>query len=368
MKAKVLFVSEGLGNGGTEKVMMNYAKNIDKNKVEIQFLILEPTINNYVDFLKNEGFIVNSLKGNFSDRNDYYSQLQSFFSENKFDVVHIHTLSANYIIIGHFAKKFGSKSVIFHSHISNMYPMSLKFRISKLLINAVADYKFACSKVAGDYMYYGKYNVLNNAIDLKSYEFNQDYRTEIRKKHGIADDTLLLGNIGRLNYQKNQKYILDIVKELKKTNPNTKALIVGSGELENELREYAAANGIEDSVIFALDQMDAYKYYSAFDVLVFPSIFEGLSLVLVEAQANGLPIVYSECLTNEAKMLDNVKLLPNDKEHLTDWVKAIIDLRSSRLNNTSEVLKKNGFDIKTLSNRLEKLYIDIANNKKLRRY
>lgn len=364
-KCKVLYVCYGLGNGGTEKVIMNYIYNIDREQIDIEILNLEPGQNYHGDKLINDGIVVHTIGGDGTIGRRL--EIKDFFAcnKNKFDIVHIHYLSPSGAVIAYYAKKFGCKAVIYHSHISNNNLLNIKYKALKLLLNMVTDYKFACSEVAGKFMYYGKFKIVKNAIDLDCYAYNELNRNDIRLKYGITDDTLLLGNIGRLDEQKYHKYLIDIVHGMSKTDSKIRALIVGTGHLEKELREYAIAKGVEDKIIFALAQPDAYKYYSAFDILVFPSIYEGLSLVLVEAQANGLPIVYSENLTDEAKMLNNVKLLPNKQENIGEWINAIYDMKKSRISDPKKILTDNGFDIKDISAGLEKLYLDIVANKNL---
>lgn len=360
-KAKVLYVAEALGNGGIEKVMLNYVDNFDRDKVDVEFLIVKPDINYYEDYLISKGFKINYL----NRYNDLNKSLRKFFKGHKYDIVHIHAMSTTYVIFALYAKIYGTRCVVFHSHNSNFGNSTWKFKVAKKFINVVTNYKFACSREAGKYMFHGKFNVINNAIALENYRYSEEYRKEIRERHGISNDTLLLGNIGRLEEQKNQKYLIKVLKETLKTIPEAKALIVGSGQLEEELREYAIQQGVENKIIFALNRSDAYKYYSAFDVLLLTSIFEGFSVVLVEAQANGLPIIYSKCLTDEAKLLENVVQIPIDDEHLAEWVDTINLLQGTRLDDTVSAMMNKGYDIISVVSKIEQFYVDIVNCKKL---
>jgi len=197
--------------------------------------------------------------------------------------------------------------------------------------------------------------ILKNGVDLDKFKYNEDYKKEIRDKYNISYDSFVIGNVGRFSHQKNHKFILDIFNNY--NDDNKVLLLVGEGELENKTKKYAKKLGILDKVIFAGTTDEAYKYYSAFDVFVLPSIYEGLPVVAVEAQATGLPTLISDNVTKEAKLIDYTTYLSITDP--TSWVKELTKAKENKRINYNKTIKEKGFDIIDSSIKLLNFYNNI---------
>lgn len=355
---RVLQVISTLEQGGTESVVLNYMAHMDEKQVVFDFLVVWGNKKGfYEDYLESRGSRIFRLKNAPNKFFRHRKELKRFFTENKYEIVHIHAMSSLRGIIAKTAKKSGVQMVIYHSHTSSNDKHLLLQKLLKRGLNRWCDVKFACSDIAGKYMYRGDYTVLSNAIDTEHFAFNEKSRNEIRDKFKITDK-LVIGNIGRLSDGKNQQYILKIA-EFMPSESDFVILLVGDGNKKEDLIKFAKGNELLDKVIFAGNVgTEVYKYYSAFDVLAFPSLFEGLSMVLMEAQANGLPIVASDTITRENRVSDNFAFLPitETNECYEKWAKTIIDLDSHRA--SGKAVAENGYEISDVAKKLQGLYLD----------
>ena len=358
---RVLHVISTLCRGGTESVVLNYFANIDKKEVMFDFLVVWGDSQNcYDDALLAQGCHVYRMKHSPKDFIAHGKELKTFFKTHKYDIVHIHAMSSLRYRVAKAAKKSGVKTVIYHSHNSNAESHILEHKLLKTRINRWCDYKFACSDAAGKFMYKGKYSIVRNAIDLNKFVFNETFRLLLRKKYGVKGK-LVVGNIGRLTKVKNQSFLISVLKILKTTNSDAVLFIVGDGEEIDNLRREVEFYELSDCVIFAGNVgSEVYKYYSMFDCFAFPSLFEGLSMVLVEAQANGLPIVASDTISLEHKIADNFVFLPieDSVENYSKWATEILDGTEGRYSET-EKLRECGYDIKSEAKKLQDFYLGL---------
>lgn len=351
-KIKVLEIVPNMQQGGLENLIMNILRNIDKEKYEIHFLY-HYTLNYFFDDeIINLGGVIH--KCSFREDNNivkYIKFLKKFFRENKFDVVHSHMLSTSRLTLK-YAKKYSTKILINHAHNSTT-EKSLKGFIKKIMISIASKYAnvyLACSEEAGIFAYpNNKYTIINNCIDLDKYKFSSKSRKEIRKKLNIAENDIVFGNIGRLNIQKNQLFLIDVFSKVKLSN--AKLLIIGSGELKDDIQKKIKKLKITEKVIL-LENVKTEKYYSIMDCFVLPSKFEGFPLTVVEAQANGCPCVFSKSITTKAKLNDNVIFVNADSE--SDWIKVFDNFNIKRTNKISTTL--NNYDIKNLIKIIESIY------------
>ena len=371
-KVKILYIVPSLRLcNGVASYAMNYFKNIDKSKIQIDFLIANSNEKSpYFDDIKKQGgdiFYIPFANGKKIIQN--ITRIKRFFKENakKYSIVHCHVLNSGAIYL-HYAKKYGIKVRILHSHVTKTADSkSHEFRNKILLPVAIrnANHFCACSDSAGKRIFKDKkFKVINNAIDGSRFKFNQNDRDEIRKQYKIDDKTFVIGNVGRLCNQKNQKFLLDVFKLIQSQKKDTKLMIVGNGPLEKELKEYANKLSIEDKVFFINTRLDIEKMYQAFDVFVLPSIYEGLGIVLIEAQTSGLPCVVSDVVPKEAKISDKY-----EEKSLNDtyqeWADIIIKNMQyeERITNIDGVIKNN-YDIKTEAKKLEEYYIQLVIERK----
>ena len=356
---RILHVISTLEQGGTEAVVLNYFNHIDNDKIFFDFLVIWGDKKGYYeDYLLSKGCKIFKMENSPKKFFKHGRELKRFFKTQNYDTVHIHAMSSLRYRVAKAAKKSGVKTVIYHSHNSANGTHQLYHKLLKSRLNKWCDYKFACSTAAGKYMYNGLFDVLNNAIDIRHFSFNENYRSELKHKFGL-EENIVIGNVGRLTEVKNQQFLLKLASYLESRINNYVIFCIGEGEQRSNLERYIKENALDKHVILAgTVGTEMYKYYSLFDCLAFPSHFEGLSMVLMEAQANGLPIVASDKLSGEHKVTENFKFLPIDEneENYVSWAEAISSLCNKRTNN-AVTLAEAGFDIEIEAKKLQGFYL-----------
>ena len=232
----------------------------------------------------------------------------------------------------------------------------------KPMIKYVATDYWGCSNAAGEFYFSQKRwneknQLIHNAIDVNNFTFNEVYRRQIRGKYGLGDK-FIVGHVGRLTWQKNQKKLLEVFAALHKIKPDAQLVIVGTGELEEKLKKQASELGIFDAVTFAGMQTNVNEWYSVFDVFVLSSWYEGLPVVGIEAQAADLPCIFTDKITPEVKVTDRVRFMGLDDDDIA-WANAILKFQpKERLNRFNE-LKIAGYDIQTEAARMQEMYLDL---------
>lgn len=270
-------------DGGVESVVMNYYRNIDKSKVQFHFICDEDSTDIPYDEIEKLGgkvIVVPPYQKLFK----YQKELYKIFKENNYKIVHSH-INALSVFPLRIAKKAGVPIRIAHSHSTSNKKEWKKNLIKDVLrpfSKIYANQFFACTEHAGKWLFGKKVlerkelNVINNAIDLKKFEFNEKIREDLRKELGIKEDTIVIGHIGRFMRQKNHEFLIDVFNELYKKNQNTVLILIGQGPLLNEIKQKARNLNIEDKIKFIGQITDVERYYNIMDVFVFPSIYEGL--------------------------------------------------------------------------------------------
>ena len=257
------------------------------------------------------------------------------------------------------AQKYGVKVRIAHSHNKSQdknlkYPIKL---LSKHLIPKYATHLFSCGKEAGDWMFGGNtYTVLNNAIDTEKYRYDCQIRNQVRDELKISKSDFVIGHVGRFNPPKNHSFLIDVFKSVHDKNRNSKLLLVGTGNGQSNIREKVDNLGLSDSVIFLGNRGDVNRILQAMDVFLFPSLYEGLPLSIIEAQAAGLPCIISDSVPSECRVTDLAESLdlnlPIDK-----WANAVLEKQSAIRKNTYQEIKNAGYDIEQNAKQLENFYI-----------
>ena len=289
----------------------------------------------------------------------YLHQLKKLLKENNFDIIHIHGNSGTMAFEAKIAKKYSNARVIVHLHNSTCSHPKL-FGPDSLLTKIMkknADCLVACSKLAGNWLYKDNYVVLPNAIDLKRFTFNEHKRKKIRAQYNIPEDTFMIGHVGVFNEQKNHEFLLKVFAEYLKINSNSRLLLVGDGVNKERIVSLAETLNIEEKVIFAGIQQDMPAYYSAFDIFVFPSLWEGLGIVNIEAQANGLAVLNSTSVPNEVKFSDRV-IFKKLNDGATSWAEQIEQLRVMFVGRYAPIkqLKQCGYDVRDQASCLLQIY------------
>ena len=358
--------------GGTEAVVLSYYNNIDNTKYHIDFLLhgheedcIDNEVHNYILSKGSKIYYVTPRGENFI-KNKH--EVAKILKENKYDIVHSHMDAAGYFVLNQ-AKRANVPLCISHSHNTESPQGNLNL-IKKLIYKTihgiaiknlpkVTDFRIACSTEAGNWLFNGtKFTVLNNAIDIKRYTFDKNVREKLRKELNVSNE-VVIGHVGRFALQKNHEFLIDIFKNYLTCNADAKLVLVGAGELFDTIKQKVLSLGIEKNVIFLGTRNDVNELMQAFDIFLLPSLYEGLPVVAVEAQAAGLPCVISSSVSPEVKLSDNVKLVSLDTP-VSEWCDNIKGLYDRNVNRSEgvDIVKNAGFDIKDVIVKLMKIYDD----------
>lgn len=350
---KILVTGLSSNIGGIETFFMSYYRLLKEDNFKFDFI----TIDSYVAFedeiLKNNDcvFKLPSFKKNPIG---YYKKLNKIMKENNYDILHANMLSAANIFPLKLAKKNGIKKIIAHSHnggVPSGIIRKLLNKYNKPKISCYANVFLACSDLAGKWFFEKKcrFHVIKNAIDVDKFKFNETNRKKIRRQLNLADE-IVIGHIGKVCEQKNHIFLLKVFEKLEKSGCKCKLLMIGNGENAEILRYLNNTN-----IIKLPAQRNIEEYYSAFDLFALPSLFEGLPVVGIEAQANGLPCLFSSTITKEIKINDNCKFIDLNCEKWVSKIEKMIN--KNEVNRTEKImLKKNGYSIKEEYKNLKKIY------------
>ena len=359
---RVLQVVTYMGRGGLETMLMNYYRNIDRSKVQFDFLVHRDFEADYDKEILSLGGKIYHISRLIPWSKSYKKELCRFFTEHpEYKIVHVHQDCLSSVAL-QCAEKCGVPVRIAHSHNSNQ-DKNLKYPIKKYYMKKIPDYAtdlFACGKEAGKWMFGNhEFRVLPNAIDTSRYIFTESIRNEVRKELSIADE-FVIGHIGRFNPQKNHDFLIDIFSQIKKQKSNAKLLLVGDGDEISNIKNKVQKLQLNNSVIFTGVRTDVNRLLQAMDVFVFPSLYEGFPVTMVEAQASGIPCIISdkvpdECIITEG--LVDVKSLSDSSEK---WAECILSKKEVKRRNVSDDIIKSGFDIKSAAKWLEEFYIGKA--------
>lgn len=360
---KVLHVITGMGSGGAESMIMNWYRNIDKTNINFDFLLRskENIYSQEIDSLGGKVYYMPE----FPKR--YFSNLiktYSFFKQHRdeYDVIHVHGNALIYTNVFLIAKFFGIKNRIMHSHsTSTKSKLFLPLhRINKLRIKRLANCFLACSDDAGKWCFDDDYKVITNGIDTNKFLFNVESRNSVREELGIADNFAIC-HVGRFLEVKNHKFILKVFERVYESNPNAHLVLVGTGPLQQDCKNYVEKKTYAPNVHFLGVRTDIPDVLSASDVFVFPSLYEGLPVSLIEAQASGLFCVASKNVPKESKVTQNITYLPIDDnfENYDMWKSAITqEYNIDRLKANDEV-GNSAYNIKNAVRELENLYMNM---------
>ncbi|NQG98072.1 glycosyltransferase [Streptococcus suis] len=359
---KILIIGLTERMGGVETFIYNTTRFSDKNKYTYEYLIhgTESPIyeKELTDFYGTNPF---HYVGHFKKKPiSTFIQLAKFYKKNKnrFDYIHLQTGAASELSYVFPFSLLYTIPLISHSHNGNGYS-PLVNALFRGILNLCTSKRLSCSDEATRWLfgkkYIGQTKIINNGIDTAKFTFSQDKRVEIRNQYDINDDIFVIGHIGRFSEQKNHKKIISIFNKVKQLNPNTKLLLVGTGELQDEIKG-SLPDSLIDFVIFAGKQADTEAYYSAFDVFLMPSLYEGLPIVGVEAQSMGLPCFFSNTIDSQIILTDNAFVLElNESDDY--WAENILltNIKKDRMQ-YPEVIKKKSFSIQKTIKELEEIY------------
>lgn len=355
---RVLHVLGGVGLGGAESRIMDLYRQMDRNEIQFDFLVHSSAMNRRKpefydeDILSLGGHIYVLPKFKVYNYISYRKAVRDFFRQHhEFRVVQGHMTSTAGIYLP-IAKKYGIPVTVAHARNAGVVKglKGIATRFFRRGLAQKADCCFACSKLAGEDVFgkaameEGRVKIIYNAIDAAEFTYDPEVRLQVRERLGLKDE-LVIGHVGRFDYQKNHPYLIDIFAKLCEIRQNAVLLMLGEGPDEENIREKCRMLGIEDKVRFLGNQRRPQDYYQAMDIFLLPSFFEGLPGVLVEAQAAGLKCFVSDTVTREAAATDLVTYL-SIEQPAGAWAEQIAEAAGYERQNTFQRMKDAGFDVK----------------------
>jgi glycosyltransferase involved in cell wall biosynthesis len=372
---RVLHVLGGVGPGGAESRIMDLYRQMDREKIQFDFLVHSGAIKHAGDdpklrkpeFYDEEiqrlgGRIYVLPKFRVYNYFSYKKAIRRFFREHReFRIVQGHMTSTAGIYLP-IARKYGVPVTIAHSRNAGVEKglKGIATRFFRRNLAGKADVLLACSALAGEdvfgsrAMQEGRVKIVHNAIDVKKFLFDPKQRDALRAELGI-EDRLVLGHVGRFNYQKNHPFLIDIFAQVSKKRQDAVLVLVGEGPDRERMEEKCRELGLADRVFFVGNQREPWKYYQAFDAFVLPSFFEGLPGVLVEAQSAGLKCFVSDTITKEAQATELVYYL-SLQQPASEWAQQIVEQAGYERKNMYETMQKAGFDVTVQARAYENFY------------
>ena len=363
---RVLQVIGIMNRGGAETMIMNLYRHIDRSRIQFDFVE-----NSFEEAVFDEE--IHSLGGrvfrcpHYNGKNHfaYTKWWENFFQkhEGEYRLIHGHIGSTASIYLS-VAKKHGLYTVA-HSHNSGTdhSAKALAYRILSYRTRNIADYFFACSEVAGVDRFGEKvtqsshYSVLNNAIDTNQFCYDAAVRAEVRNELKISNECVI-GHIGRFESQKNHLFLMKIFRKILEKQENSKLLLVGDGALREEIEKQVDDMRIRDKVIFTGVRADVNRLVQAMDVFVFPSLYEGLPVTLVEVQTSGLPCVISDKVPQESILVEDLVTVCNLSDNPEKWAEeSLRQARTKRISRSREVAAA-GYDISETAKWLGDFYLE----------
>ncbi|SHE81186.1 Glycosyltransferase involved in cell wall bisynthesis [Bacteroides luti] len=361
----VLHILDSMNRGGIESFIMNLYRSIDRTKVRFVFL-LQNKSNSHRQEIEELGGQIYTIPARRNSIIEYHRNLNDFFKKNAKDisVVHQHASSLSCIDPLFYAKKYGIKIRILHSHNTSISASKLHYLLhwfNKFRVKPLATHYFACSELAKEWMFNytgveGKVIVVNNGIILENFAFDENVRNAKRNELGLEKDNLVVGHIGNISKVKNQIFLVDILKALVNKSDRYRLMLIGDGVGRKALLDKINDLNLNQYVLFLGLRDDTNELLQAMDCFVFPSLFEGLPVALVEAQTAGLLVVESDSISIMSKLLETTILLPLDKGDFY-WANIINEkLRSFIRVNVRNIIQSKGFDMTNIAEKLLSIY------------
>ncbi|WP_137790962.1 glycosyltransferase family 1 protein [Bacillus sp. E(2018)] len=362
---KILHVVSGLGSGGVETMLYNYYLIMDRTKIQFDFIVHDPNYGELESKFENLGckiYHVTPKKDSFiKNANELYQIIHN----GKYDIVHSHQNLSSFLALL-IAKITKVRVRIAHSHVWYIYEswfQKLTRYPFKLLTKYFSTDWFACSKDASEWLFGDKENsnrlyIINNAIDIQKYQFNDETRKEVRSYYGW-EDNFVVGNVARFFPEKNHSFLIDIFKEIHNDCPNAILLLIGGEGNDDNLRNKVNHLGLSDKILFFGVRNDVHILMQAMDVFILPSKFEGFGMVFVESQAASLKTYASTAVPTETKITDLIEYISlNDSPSL--WAKKVLSNHQKyERHSVFKDLINSGFDIKSEALKLTNIYQSI---------
>ena len=361
-KIKICHVIGDFVNGGVESIIYNYFSHMDLDKFEVHIIGHGIKVKECADRFIKLGFTIHNIPPKRSSFSKSCKAMEDIFRMEKFDIVHSH-LTEWACVPMFLAWKCGVKVRINHSHMAEKpkgFKNKLYYGIRLLIGKIFATDLFACGRDAGRYLFgarkveQGRVKIITNAIDIKKFSYNVSVRNELRDSIGISNDTIVLGHVGRFFEQKNHVFLVKIFEEYNRIIPNSHLILLGDGELKQDTQNLVDQLGLSDVVHFLGVKQNINEWYQAMDIFLLPSLYEGLPVVGIEAQASGLPCIFSDSITKEIDISKYAHFLSLDLTAI-EWANTLvtIGLVEDRYNTSIDL----GYDICNSAKVLEDFYL-----------
>ena len=357
---RVLQCVNDMHRAGLETMLMNYYRNIDREKIQFDFLTHRPYRSDYDDEIESLGGHVYYAPRLYPKNYPaYFKYMEKFYKEHpEYKIVHSHIDSMSYLPLLA-AKKAGVSVRIAHSHNTSIdkdfkYILKQYFRFR---INSVTTNRLACGQEAGQFLF-GRnkdFKVVPNAVEAEKFYFNPSIREKKRKELNLTDE-FVIGHVGRISYQKNHKFLVEIFNEIQKKEPNSCLLLIGVGEKEEEVKAQVKKLGLDSKVKFLGNRSDVYEIYQAMDVFLLPSLFEGIPVVGVEAQFADLPCVFSDKVPSEVKFNEKT-IFEKLSNSAIEWADSILQFRKCARNKDKSLIENSDYNIENAHHILTDYYL-----------
>lgn len=366
---RVLVLDTVMDRGGAETMIMNYYRQIDRSKIQFDFLVNRPYEAAYEKEIQELGgkiFRMCPLYPQYFGR--YKKEVREFLKAHpEYQIIHSNLEERSYFALKE-AKKLDIPVRISHSHNAPR-GFDLKSIIRyyfRANLKPQVTHMFTCGEEAGIWLYGKKQQdnviMMNNAIDAKLYQYNPTVEEEMRKELGL-EGKFVIGHVGRFFPQKNHTFLIDIFAKVYQQNKNAVLLLVGGGELETEIKEKVEELNLTEVVKFLGVRSDIHRLMQAFDVFILPSLFEGFPVTMVEAQAAGLPCIISDQVPPQCAITKNVEII-SLKQSPQQWTERLLTYQNTQKQNTYETIVKQNFDIKANAKWLQKFYLEELKSRK----
>lgn len=366
---RILNLFTNMNYGGAETLVMNYYRNLDRTKVQFDFMVHREQRGAYDDEIEALGGNIYRMipiyPQNFAK---YKKMITQFFDEHdEYQIIHSHMSELGYFVFQE-AKKRGIPVRICHAHNTPRgWDMKMLVRtFFKIRNKEYITHMFVCSSEAGKWLF-GKdkeerFIMMNNAIDAEAFRYRKEKRIDVRSKLNL-NEKLVVGHVGRFNTQKNHPFLIEVFDEIHKLHKDSVLLLIGNGEEQEKIKHEVCEKGLENSVQFLGLRNNIADFMQAFDVFLFPSLYEGFGIALLEAQAAGLPCFFSEWIPEECIMTENVQAISLNAS-AKEWARKILDkVKNYQREDTYQKIVDKGFDIKTNAKWLETYYLNLVDER-----
>ena len=348
--------------GGIETFIGNIYKNIDKNKIQFDFLVEIDINKDIANILRKDGAQIYQVPNMTVNVLKYIKAIDNLIKKKNYKIIHCHD-SLSRPLLPMIGRLRGVPHIIFHSHSASYGNVKKVFlrRILKNISILFSNHYLACSKEAAEFCF-GKRKakksiIIKNAIELEKYKYNKEVRKEARKELNI-ENSFVVGHVGRFCEVKNHNFIIDVFTEVKRKIPDSKLVLVGDGPLFVDIKEKIEKLKLHDDVILTGTRPDVENILQAIDVFIFPSQSEGLGIVGIEAQACGLKVFASEKIPVDMKISNLVEFVSLNKD-AEFWAKRIIEAKEYKRKNNYAEIQNSAYNIKKVGKEMQDFYISL---------